>query len=120
VKTSSAKAKGRRHQQDVARKIGDAIGCEVGPDEEVASREMSQDGTDIRLVGRARELFPFSVECKNCERWSLHEWVSQAISNQVDGTDWLVVAKRNRSKPVAIMDFEALLNLIRRLHGKRD
>ena len=68
MKTSSCKSKGRRLQQWVAQKISDLIELPWGPDEQVASREMGQSGPDIRLIGDARHLFPWSVEAKNQER----------------------------------------------------
>ena len=76
MKPSSAKAKGRRLQQWVMQRVADLLHMPCGPDTRIASREMGQNGVDIRLVGRAALLFPFSVECKNCERWNFPEWIS--------------------------------------------
>lgn len=81
----------------------------------IASREMGQSGTDVRLIGEAKKDFPFSIECKNQESWAVHSWIDQARSNQEKGTAWLLIAKRNRSKPVVIMDADEFFNLFAHL-----
>lgn len=112
IKPSSAKAKGRSLQQWVCQKISDLLGIEWGKDELIASREMGQAGTDIRLMGEAQERFRFSVECKNQERWSILDWVEQARKNQKDGTDWLLVVKKNRVDPIIIMDASRFFEIL--------
>ena len=71
MKSSSAKAKGRRLQQWVCQQIASVTGLPFGKDMTIASREMGQSGTDVRLVGEARDAFPFSIECKNQETWTV-------------------------------------------------
>ena len=39
-------------------------------------------GQDVRLVGEAKKRFPFSIECKWQESWSLPSWIKQAKENQ--------------------------------------
>jgi hypothetical protein len=112
---ASRKAKGRRFQQEIAFRIGKLLGMDVGQDERIASREMGQSGTDIRLIGRAKELFPFSIECKNQESWGIHSWISQAKANLEKDTHWLLFCKRNRQKPVVIMDTETFFELYEQL-----
>ena len=93
--------------------IGFWLNKRVGPDEEIASREMGQAGADIRLVGDALKQFPFAVECKNHENWAVHQWIEQARQN-VDARvhmGWLIVAKRNHKAPVVIMDAELFFEL---------
>ena len=107
---ASRKAKGRRLQQEVAARIGELLNLPVGPDEMIATREMGQPGTDVRLVGPAKEMFPFSVECKNQESWSLQQWIDQAKKNQEKDTDWLLICKKNRLNPVVVMDMEVFFN----------
>jgi hypothetical protein len=118
VKTSSAKAKGRRLQQYVMERIAKLLDQPCGKDTLIASREMGQSGTDIRLIGPAADEFPFSVECKNCENWSVHSWVDQAIDNSTIKRPWLIFAKRNRGKVVVMMDddtFFALMNIVKQV-----
>lgn len=115
ISVSSAKAKGRRLQQDVARRISELVGIPCGKDECIESRPMGQSGTDVRLSAEARALFPFSVETKASEAWDVPGAIRQAKANTYDGTDWLVVMKRSREAPVAIMDAEALFKILERL-----
>lgn len=115
IKISSAKARGRILQQWTCQKISDLLGIPWGKDELIASREASQTGTDVRLLGEAKEKFPFSVECKNCEKWSLPEWIKQAKSNQAEGTDWLLILKKNRLAPVVVMDAERFFSLLQKM-----
>ena len=114
ITISSRKAKGRRLQQWVAQKISEITGIKYGKDEMIASREMGQNGVDIRLVEKAKILFPFSVECKNTEKLNVWKAIDQARDNQMENTDWLVVAKRNREKPIVIIDAERFFSLLSR------
>jgi hypothetical protein len=122
ISISSRKAKGRRLQQYIANKISEITGIPWGQDELISSREMGQGGTDVRLIGKARELFPFSVECKSQEKWSIHAWIKQAKDNIIEGTDWILFSKRNREKPTVTLDadvlFEIYGELIRRRNDK--
>ena len=113
ITVSSAKAKGRRLQQLVAQKVSDLLGIPHGKDELIQSREMGQSGTDVKLIGEAKERFKFSIECKAQESWSIHDWIDQAKGNKITGTDWLLVAKRSGSEPVAVMDLDTFFRLLK-------
>ena len=112
IKVSSAKAKGRRLQQWCCEQISRITDTPWGKDEEIASREMGQSGTDVRLSRRLRKLFPFSVECKWQESWSVPAFIRQAKENRYDGTDWLLVLRRSRQRPVAVIDAELFFWLV--------
>jgi len=114
MKTSSAKAKGRRFQQWVAEKISDLLGIQCGKDQLIESRESSQSGVDVKLIGEAAERFKFSIECKNQEKFSIPVWIEQAKSNQKGGTDWLLFVTKNRYDKIVIMDAEAFFKLYER------
>jgi len=111
IKISSAKAKGRRLQQWVAERISAMTGIPWGPDEEIRSREMGQSGVDVVLTGRARKLFPFFIECKAQETWSVPAWIRQAKAN-ADSPMWLLVCKRNREDPVVMLDAGIFFDLV--------
>ncbi len=113
ITTSSAKAKGRNLQQWVCQKISELLDIPWGKDEMIASREASQTGTDVRLVGEAKTRFPFSIECKWQESWSVPAWIKQAQDNQGENTDWLLIMKRSREKPVVVMDAEKFFELMK-------
>ena len=115
IQTSSAKAKGRSLQQWACQQISDLLNIPWGKDELIASREASQTGTDVRLVGEAKEKFPFSVECKYQEAWSLPAWINQARENQAEETDWLLIVRKNRFEPIVVMDAVRFFELLRRV-----
>ena len=55
------KAKGSRLQTKIARRIRQVFGLS---DQDVQSQPMSVQGEDIILNSKARELLPYSIECK--------------------------------------------------------
>jgi hypothetical protein len=112
INVHSAKAKGRRLQQWVCEQISNLLDIQWGTDCLIASREMGQSGTDVRLIGEALKQFPFSIECKYQETWSVPAFIQQAKENQKEDTDWLLFMKRNREKPVVVMDAEAFFKLM--------
>ena len=115
INTSSAKAKGRSLQQWVCQKISDLLGLPWGKDEMIASREMGQSGVDIRLIGEAKKQFPYSVECKYQESWSIPAWIHQAKTNQEKNMNWLLVIRKNRFDPIVVMDANHFFDLLLRL-----
>lgn len=118
MKTSSAKSKGRTLQKWVGEKISEITGLPFGKDELISSRGMGQSGTDVILIGDALKKFPFSIECKNQEKWSVHTWIKQATSNLKCGTEWLLVVKRNRNNPVVMLDAEVFFEIFRKTLDK--
>lgn len=115
ISIQSAKAKGRKLQQEIAKKVAKVTGCEYGKDLDIDSRPMGQAGTDVILRGKAKELFPFACETKACESWNPHQWIEQAKSNVGEFKTWLLFAKRRNSKPVVIMDAEMFFELYKEL-----
>ncbi len=112
ISVSAGKAKGRRLQQWAADWISVITKIPWGKDELIASREMGQSGVDVRLIGEAKRLFPFSVECKSQEKWAIHQWIEQAKQNILPKTAWLLIAKRNHMDPVVIMDADHFMKLM--------
>jgi len=115
ITVSAAKAKGRELQQWTCSMISKITGIPWGPDELIASREGAQNGTDVRLIDKALRLFPFSVECKRQETWAIPNWIQQARSNQLKGTDWLLVVKKSRQPPIVVMDAECFFKLMEKV-----
>ncbi len=120
MKTHSAKEKGKRLQKWMASRISKLTGMECGPDCPIESRQMGQNGPDIRLDQEARRRFPFTVECKNQETWSIPAFIDQAKANAYPGTDWLLIVSKNRHRPVAIVDAEVFLKLLEKRKGGGD
>jgi hypothetical protein len=72
---------------------------------------MGQSGVDIKLIGEAQQLFPFSVESKRCEKINLSKAIEQAKANQKENTDWLLVTRKSNEKAIISMDAEVFFKL---------
>lgn len=110
IKPQSAKAKGRKLQQTVRDAILEAFPT-LEPDD-VRSTSMGAGGEDVQLSPAARKLFPYSVECKNLAKIAVYNYYVQATGH--NDYEPLVVIKQNRSKPLAVVDLEHFMNLIRK------
>lgn len=133
MRTASAKAKGRSLQRWTADRICLLLfgrPCS-GYDDEVAPREMGQKGTDVRIVSkRARIGWPFGVECKNGNSWSINAAIKQAKANAPKGINyggtmpdnvrWMFIGKRDRDRPVACLDAALLFAILGRLPRSGD
>ena len=106
----TAKAKGRRLQQLVVKKLLLLLPG-VQPDD-IQSRSMGANGEDIMLSPYARSKFPYSVECKNQEKLNLWKAWEQTQGNAEDCQPLLIVGKNN-TKPLAVVDLDYFLNLQR-------
>lgn len=116
MKPASAKAKGRRLQQQIRDLILELY-PELQPDD-VRSTAMGQGGEDIQLSPKARELLPFQIECKNKREVAVINWLKQA-DNHGDYIP-IVVAKQNHSEPVVVIDALTFFNLMRDYGSSRD
>jgi len=106
----TAKAKGRRLQQLVVKKLLLLLPG-VQPDD-IQSRSMGANGEDVMLSPYARSIFPYSVECKNQEKLNLWKAWEQTQGNAEDYQPLLIVGKNN-TKPLAVVDLDYFLNLQR-------
>jgi hypothetical protein len=76
---------------------------------------MGMTGEDIVLSPKARQMIPYSFECKNVERLQFWSTVEQAESNIKDKCTPVIVIKKNRKEPYAALPLDEFLKLIRRL-----
>ena len=113
IKTSSAKAKGRRLQQWVRDCILAAFPKLHSDD--VRSTSLGVSGEDILLSKAARNVFPYSVECKSLAKVSFYRLNYQAVEKCPEGAEPLVVIKADRCSPIVIIDAEYFFSIIRRL-----
>ena len=109
MKTQSAKAKGRKLQQWFTKLLVDALGLD---EDDLESRPMGSQGEDIIMGKQSRNRFNYSIECKNQERVNVWKSYDQAKIN-CKGYEPLLVIKRNRSKPLAVMDAEHFVGLFK-------
>lgn len=115
IKPSSAKAKGRKHQQWVRDRILETFpGLE--PDD-VRSTSMGAGGEDIQLSPAARRAFPYSVECKSFKSFAVYKIVDQAKSNAPAGVQPVAIIKGDRQRPLAVLDAEHFFELTAKTKG---
>jgi len=115
ITVASAKAKGRNLQKWVCERIGNLLKFPWGYEDDmlIQPRIMGQRGVDVVLRGEALKKFPFSVECKSCEAWSVPAFIKQAKNNKIKNTNWLLVLKRkDMQKPVVVLDAEAFFKIL--------
>lgn len=112
MKTSSAKSKGRNLQKWVCAAISESIGIDWGYEDDmlIQPRLMGQKGTDVVLRGEAKDKCIFDVECKATESVTLYQDIQQAMNNTQEGRQWMVVHKKNRKKPIVVLDAEYFFN----------
>lgn len=107
MRTSSAKAKGRRLQQGVAERLREVTGL---PEADIHSTPMGTQGLDIKLSAAARAAVPFAIECKNVEKINIWaSWEQAKVNAKKEQLAPLVVFSRNRSEILITMSFEEFL-----------
>lgn len=111
MKTASAKAKGRRLQDWVRDRLKYFFHFE---DKDIRCALMGEKGADLKLISdKAKEEFPFYVECKNQEKFkTLYNFYDQAVKGKDKDTEPLLFIKMNNREPLAIMDAEEFINLM--------
>jgi len=111
MKTSSAKQKGRKLQQWMRDLLIKKL--DVHP-EDIESRSMGSQGEDLIMARAAREKFPLSIECKNQE--SVNVWKSYEQASENSGEyEPIVVIKRNKSKPLVVIDAEYFVSMFKKV-----
>ena len=112
MKTSSAKAKGRRLQQWMRTTLIEKLDIH---EEDIESRPMGSGGEDLIMARAAREKFPFSIECKNQESGNVWKAMEQAEANAKTYTP-IVVMKKNNEKPLVVIDAEVFVDMVREIN----
>ena len=107
MKPQSAKAKGRRLQQQFRELLIEELG--IHP-EDIESRSMGAGGVDLIMARAAREKFPYSIECKNVEKLNVWEAYKQAEENSKD-YEPVVVMKKNNHKTLVVIDAEHFVKI---------
>ena len=107
MKPQSAKAKGRRLQQQFRELLIEELG--IHP-EDIESRSMGAGGEDLIMAREAREKFPYSIECKNVEKLNVWEAYKQAEENSKD-YEPVVVMKKNNHKTLVVIDAEHFVKI---------
>lgn len=96
MKTSSAKAKGRRACKEVVDLILSSFPDLTELDVRVTPSGVT--GVDVQLSQKAFDLLPFAIECKNTETLNIWKALEQARSH-VKGTEMpLLFFKKNKNE----------------------
>ena len=112
----SRKQKGKAFQNRVRQDLVDRLGIDPG---DILSTAMGQSGCDLYLSPAARERFGFGVECKAQEAIALPAWWKQCETNASKvGLVPLLVFKRNREEPLAVLQWSDLIRLIREIRER--
>ena len=107
MKPQSAKAKGRRLQQQFRELLIEELG--IHP-EDIESRSMGAGGEELIMARAARQKFPYSIECKNVEKLNVWEAYKQAEENSKD-YEPVVVMKKNNHKTLVVIDAEHFVKI---------
>lgn len=107
MKTQSAKAKGRRLQQEFRKLLIEELN--IHP-EDIESRSMGAGGEDLIMARAAREKFPYSIEAKNVEKLNVWSAYEQASSNK-GNYEPIVVMRKNNKKALVVVDAEYFVKL---------
>lgn len=83
MKTSSAKAKGRKLQQHICKLAKSIFHLEDG---DIESRPMGSGGVDLMMSPRARSVLPVSIECKNQKVFPSLAALKQSEANKFPDT----------------------------------
>jgi len=71
---------------------------------------MGAGGEDLIMSSGARQMFPYSVECKNQE--SLNVWSAFEQAKKNSGVyEPILIIKKNRKTPLAVVDAEHFVQL---------
>ena len=111
MKTSSAKAKGRRASQQV-RQLLLKFAPHLKPDD-VRVTPSGVTGEDVQLSPLARESYPFAIECKNVEKLNIWAAIEQAKSHVGDAEYFpQLYFTRNRAKLYMCMEAKHFFHYI--------
>lgn len=111
ISVQSAKAKGRKLQQWVRDEVLRLFPSLTKDD--VWSRGMGQNGTDVQLSAAAMEKFPYSVECKAQEKFKgLYDVYDQAVENSEGKLEPVAFIKMSRKEPLVLISANHFFELI--------
>ena len=111
MRTASCKNKGRRLQQWLCKLLAEELAIDP---EDCRSCSMGAGGEDVILSKAARAVFPYSVECKNREAHNVWGSYTQCVKNAKGGHEPLVCMKRNKSRPLIVVDAAHFVGLVAR------
>ena len=115
MRPQSCKSKGRRLQQRISESI--LLTFPHLSADDVTSTPMGAPGEDVRMSKLARESLPISIECKCVEKINIWQSLLQCETNAPAETTPCLIFSRNRSATYAVIKWETLLDLFKRLES---
>jgi len=112
ITPASAKAKGRAFQQLVRDKIRGILKPYGVVREDVESRGMGQQGSDIILSPLAKRFLPVEIECKSLAKSAIYGPYEQAKTH--GDLEPVVAIKANRKEPLVVISLDYYLYLEQR------
>ena len=77
---------------------------------------MGAGGEDILFSQEAGDTLGISVECKSRSSLAVYSFYSQAADNCPEDREPVVIVKQNHSKPLAVIDAEYFIRLLKEKH----
>ena len=74
---------------------------------------MGAGGEDILFSKQAGDELGISVECKSRESMAVYAFYAQAADNCPEGRQPVVIVKQNNSTPLAVIDAEYFVTLLK-------
>ena len=118
MNTKSAKAKGRRLQQevrDILRDFGNKYNLQPT---DIESRGMGQAGEDVILSPAALARFPLYIECKNKERINIAEEYDKLVNKEAVSYFPVLVHSKNRGETLVTIDARAFFIMFDEWYNK--
>ena len=106
---ASRKAKGRKFQQEIRDLLIKVVG--INP-EDIESRSMGAQGTDIMLSAAAQVLFPYAIEAKSVEKLNIWEAWKQAEANSTEDLAPILFIKRARQQPLVVLTADEFIDRV--------
>lgn len=111
MKTSSAKAKGRRLSQTVKDTL--LQWCPDLHQDDIIVTSSGTTGEDLQLSPKARAVYNYAIECKNVEKLNVWDAYKQAVSHVKEDRTPLLIFSKNRHPVMVTLTFEDFLKLTR-------
>lgn len=115
MKTSSAKAKGRKLQKEVRdalRTLGATRGLVDG---DINSTSMGVSGVDVLFSPAADRIFGLSIECKQVEKLQVvPTFLEHYGKYEADGRLKILVHGKNKIAPMVTLKFTDFINLLQK------
>lgn len=123
ITPASRRAKGKRLESYIKRRIQETFRI---PDDDIRMAVGAEAGADIKLTKKGLEYFPFTIECKARKTMIIYPMYEQCLRH-VQRTkkaglagEPLLVIRCDRELPLAVVDFEYFLKLIKAVNKKKE